>query len=178
MYTTITLEKNIHSIIECWSLIYIYVNPRLHWLISLLSLKLIAVSNHYHILLYSFRFSSKFFCFPSSELLYPFQLLEGDGVSAAGLRQDFSVCHSELHWWALHGSGQRPAGRLTFSVCTQCAGWVGQGRGAQGAWTPKAGDDSPDLSHSGALWLRSGCKDSPVCCQYLRMEAVSQTWGT
>lgn len=109
--------------------------------------------------------------------MYPLQLLEGDSVSAAGLRQDFSVCHSELHWWALHGSRQRPAGGLTFSVCTQCAG-VGQGRGSQGAWTPKAGDDSTELSHPGALWLHSGFKDSPVCCLYLRMEAdITDVWG-
>lgn len=33
----------------------------------------------------------------SSELVYSLQLLEGDGVGAARLGQDFSLCHSELH---------------------------------------------------------------------------------
>lgn len=50
------------------------------------------------------------------ELVYPLQLLEGDGVGAAGLGQDFSLCHSELHRRALRGPGQRAAGRLTFAA--------------------------------------------------------------
>lgn len=29
--------------------------------------------------------------------MYSLQLLEGDGVGAAWLGQDFSLCHSELH---------------------------------------------------------------------------------
>lgn len=33
----------------------------------------------------------------SPELMYSLQLLEGDGVGAAWLGQDFSLCHSELH---------------------------------------------------------------------------------
>lgn len=41
-----------------------------------------------------------------------------------------------------------------------------------GRWRSKAGDDSTELSHPGALWLRFGCKDSPIFCLYLRMEAV------
>lgn len=35
--------------------------------------------------------------FPPPELVYSLQLLEGDGVGAARLGQDFSLCHSELH---------------------------------------------------------------------------------
>lgn len=58
--------------------------------------------------------SELLFLSPPSELLHPIQLLEGDGVGAAGLRQDFSVCHSQLHRRALHGPGQRPAGGLTL----------------------------------------------------------------
>lgn len=75
---------------------------------------------------------------PSSELLHSVQLLEGDGVGAAGLRQDFSVCHSQLHRRALHGPGQRPAGGLTLG------GRGGRGRGSPGegaVWTPEGGDD-------------------------------------
>lgn len=63
------------------------------------------------------------------------------------------------------------------SVCTLCAG-VGQGRGSLGVWTPKAGDDSTELSHPGALSPRSGCKDSTcllsICFAW---RPLSQMWG-
>lgn len=62
-------------------------------------------------------------------------------------------------------------------VCTLCAG-VGQGRGSLGVWTPKAGDDSTELSHPGALSPHSGCKDS-TCLLSLcfAWRPSSQMWG-
>lgn len=43
--------------------------------------------------------------------------------------------------------------------------------GTPEVWTPYAGDDSTELSYPGsAVSLRSGCKDSPVCCLYLCVE--------
>lgn len=102
----------------------------------------------------------------SSELLYFLQLLEGDGVGAAGFRQDFSVCHNQLHWRTFHGSRQRPAGRLT-----RCFLFVR----SHGAWThDTGGDDFPKMRHQRDHDLTSQMPKthlSPVCIYVMKLVA-------
>lgn len=49
-----------------------------------------------------------------TEFLYSLQLLEGDGFSTARRGQDFSLCHYQLHRWALHGARAGPSRGLTL----------------------------------------------------------------
>lgn len=56
-----------------------------------------------------------------SEFLYSLQLLEGNGFSTAWRGQDFSLCHYQLHRWALHGARPGPSRGLTL------AGGLGEG---------------------------------------------------
>ncbi len=57
-----------------------------------------------------------FYLFPKTELLYSLHLLEGDGLSAAGLWKKLTLCYCLLHWWSLQGPGQRLPGAVTVET--------------------------------------------------------------